>query len=125
MVIYQSTNTIFTISGPEVSCRHSVVDKETKSSTVSTVSTNSGKVYLKKIKQDETVNSEWRNNKKIPEGYKKYREAFLYMMKPFRALPDEHHGTTNTATYHIELTSTYIQRIHSTPYRTESKTGES
>lgn len=77
IAISQTNNTLSTIVDLEATCQQSLVEKPPKPSSANTVSINSRESYLEVMKKDETVDSGWRNNFKISEQLKKYREAFL------------------------------------------------
>lgn len=52
--------------------------------------------------QDETVDSDGRNNITIPEVCKKYCEAFFEVLKPFEGLLKGHPGFLNPGTHLTE-----------------------
>lgn len=105
MVIYQSRNTLSTIVSPEVFCQKTLIDNQPKPNNVTTASTNLSKNPFGKAKQDETINSNWRNNLNIFEVDKEYLEAFLEMLELLHTLWDGWSRAINTANHRIELTA--------------------
>lgn len=67
VVICLSNNTLSIIPDPEGVRHQLLADNLPKRSTVNAISINSSKHYLEGEKQDETVDSELRNNIRIPE----------------------------------------------------------
>lgn len=71
IVIGKSSKKLSTIVEPEVSSHLLLVHNKTKYSTVTTVSISTSNNHFEKMMKDATVDSDWRNDLKIPEEYKK------------------------------------------------------
>lgn len=53
----------------------------------------------------------------IADIYEKHRPKFLNMLEEMEAMWDGPLGQITTSRYQIELTSSYVQPMHSAPYR--------
>lgn len=112
MAIGHSNNFFFIIDDVDVTSQYFVVDNHSKLSTASTVLQNFRKRPLEERTQKEIAYTYWRKPIKIPMEYEECQEALFEMHKPLHTIWAGYFATINTTTYHIELTSPYIQPIH-------------
>lgn len=109
MVIGQSSNNLSIIVGPKVACQKLLLHNHLKLNTVNTVFTKPSIHSLEGTRQNKIVNSNYRNNNKIPEEHKKSRESFLEMLELYQTIWHRHLGTLNTTTHRIELHSAFFR----------------
>lgn len=84
MVIAKSNNTLSTKINLKHAYQQSLLDNQTKLSTVRSLWCNLGKQSLEERKQDEIVNTDWLDDIKNSENYKEYQSVFLKILELFQ-----------------------------------------
>lgn len=113
--ICESSSILSTMMYTTVSYQHLFVDNQLKPNAVNTFSTNSSQDLLEDAKQNDTADSNRRNNIQALGENEEYHEAVLEMLETFRSPWVRHHGTINSDIHRIKMISPCIRPIFSVP----------